>query len=187
LKIERSVASMRLFLALPIPKEITHRLMHLQQRVAAKIPGARWASPDSFHVTLKFLGNTPEASLPAIRERLLQVRATPFDVEVGGLGLFLRPGIFYASVQAHRQLKSLAHKIEETMQICGFAPEDKEYRPHITIARFRGRPAEKALTVLTRENPKRIFGSFHADAFLLYRSVPSPQGSHYEVLDRFSL
>ena len=49
--------SLRLFIAIPIPEDITERLLTLE----ADVPGASWRLPEHFHLTLRFLGEIDEA------------------------------------------------------------------------------------------------------------------------------
>jgi 2'-5' RNA ligase len=65
------------------------------------------------------------------------------------------------------------------MARCGFAPEDRPYHPHVTLARFRGplRLSQDQHTL-----PSSLQRSFTADTVNLYRSHLTPTGSHYEIL-----
>ena len=62
-------ASVRAFIALPLPPPIKERLAEaqrmLQERTGA--PGVRWVQADGMHLTLKFLGDTPTARLSAVK------------------------------------------------------------------------------------------------------------------------
>jgi hypothetical protein len=67
---------MRLFIAILIPPDVMQQLGRLQAQLKAQLPdpSLRWVAPDNFHFTLLFLGEQPEARLPAI-EQAMQVAA----------------------------------------------------------------------------------------------------------------
>ena len=51
---------MRLFVALDIDEAIRRRIARFIDGVSGFAPDARWAKPESLHVTLKFIGESPE-------------------------------------------------------------------------------------------------------------------------------
>jgi 2'-5' RNA ligase len=65
------------------------------------------------------------------------------------------------------------------MARCGFAPEPRPYRPHITLARLRS-PLQLGKTQLPRIDQAKH--SFRVEEVNLYRSHLSAKGSTYEVL-----
>jgi 2'-5' RNA ligase len=65
------------------------------------------------------------------------------------------------------------------MARCGFAPEDRPYHPHITLARFHG---PLRLNKSHQALPSSLQRSFRADTVNLYRSNLTPAGAHYEIL-----
>src|SRR6266566_1737901 len=66
---------MRLFVALEIPSEVRENLAGLLKSLRAVSPQTRWVRPKNLHVTLKFIGEAPEAKLAAIRTALVGVRS----------------------------------------------------------------------------------------------------------------
>ena len=52
---------MRLFVALDIDEEIRHRIARFIDGIEGFAPEARWVTPESLHVTLKFIGEQPDA------------------------------------------------------------------------------------------------------------------------------
>jgi len=112
----------------------------------------------------------------------------PFAVHLGNLGTFDRAGIFYVDVHVTRELIALQQAVLAVTAPCDFTPEDRPYHPHITLARRKGKSGGRELHPLKSEiKQKPNLPGFTADSFLLYESVPTPDGSRYEIRERISL
>ena len=77
-------AHARLFVALPVPDEITDDLVALQSGV----PDARWVAPENFHVTLCFAGEVQGGVLRDLEEELSDIAGPPFSVAIAGVEQF---------------------------------------------------------------------------------------------------
>jgi 2'-5' RNA ligase len=71
--------------------------------------------------------------------------------------------------------------VATAMARCGFAPEDRPYRPHITLARFHG---PLRLSQSQRPLPPPLQRPFTAETINLYRSNLTSTGARYEILAR---
>jgi len=171
---------MRLFLGLPIPSELAQALTRLTR--AIELPKGRRTAPDNIHLTLVFLGEVAEPTLPPIERELSELTFAPFQLRLTSLNTFPRAGVLIAEVEPTRPLLYLQAKIAGAMARCGFPAEDPEarpYRPHITLARFHG---SLRLSQSQHTLPASLQRSFIADTVNLYRSNLTPTGPHYEVL-----
>jgi 2'-5' RNA ligase len=184
---------MRLFVALDIPEEVRRRLADYVAELH-RIPEfaeARWSNVDGLHVTLKFIGEYPEEKLAELKSGLGQVKAVRFEVGFSGIGFFPQPRaprVMVAEMKYGDELPRLAAGVEQTCSRLGIAVEDREYHPHLTLARFKppqrrlGPAVERLLAM-----PAPGFGRMSATEFFLYQSKTSPKGSVYTKLERFSL
>jgi 2'-5' RNA ligase len=168
---------MRLFLGLPIPRELAQALTRLTR--AIELPKGRWTGPEIIHLTLVFLGEVAEPKLPPIEQELSELNFAPFPLKLTSLNTFPRAGILFAEVEPARPLLHLQAKVAAGMARCGFAPEARPYQPHITLARFHG---PLRLNKSQHALPPSLQRSFTADTVNLYRSHLTPAGSHYEIL-----
>jgi 2'-5' RNA ligase len=168
---------MRLFLGLPIPPELAQALTRLTQ--AIELPKGRRTAPENLHLTLVFLGEVGEPTVPLIEHELSELTFAPLPLKLTSLNTFPRAGVLVAEVEPTRPLLQLQSKIVAAMARCGFAPEDHPYHPHITLARFHG---PLRLSQTQRALPPSLQRSFRADTVNLYRSHTTPTGSHYEIL-----
>lgn len=181
---------MRLFIAIPMSPEAMKTLSQVREQFEAATSGLRWSAPESWHVTLRFLGQASEEQAGCLLERLHAVEAVPVPVRIEGLGFFARAGVFWAGVALTPELLALEQKVVAATRKCGFMPEERTYNPHITLARAKGRGGAGALAPLKKAVERRkteLEAGFTAEGFLLYESIPGPDGSRYEVRGRFAL
>jgi 2'-5' RNA ligase len=177
---------MRLFIGIPLALAVVNELSSLSLRLRSSDDGLRWSTPESWHITLQFLGNTTEEQYACIVERLRELPFAPVPVRLDSIGFFERAGVFFAGVDLTPELLSLQQRVIASTSRCGFAPEDRPYHPHITLARTKGRNGKPSLRKLKdsiRVQPR--FTGFTATEFLIYESLLSPSGSRYEIRERF--
>ncbi len=177
---------MRLFAGIPLAAEVIQELLAISLRLQTIGDGLRWSAPESWHITLQFLGNTGQPQYACIVARLRELRSPPVPIQLEELGFFDRAGVFFAGVALTPELRWLQERVTAATGLCGFVPETRPYHPHITLARAKGKGrALEALKTRIRRQPG--FTPFDAAEFVLYESVTRSTGAHYEIRDRFSL
>jgi 2'-5' RNA ligase len=177
---------MRLFIGIPLGPAVINQLEHLTRCLQSDGDGLRWASADSWHITLQFLGETSLETYRCVAGKLRDVTFPPFSIALNGLGFFDRAGVFFADVEISPRLGELQKRALAATSQCGFVTENRPFHPHITLARSKGNDRTQALRKLKRsftQTPK--FPSFVADHFLLYEAFLGPGGSRYEIRDQF--
>ena len=128
----------------------------------------------NWHVTLVFIGEFPAAQVPELQVKLAHISVTPFRIRFDRLSYFPRPKI--ACLQAMTvpdELKQIKSDLESVLLPYDVAPEDLEYRPHITAVR-PARPFE--LVRLAR--PLEM----HWSGFELVESISMPGSIQYRPL-----
>jgi 2'-5' RNA ligase len=184
---------MRLFVAVETPDAVRRALRDWIAPLNKAFPRARWVRAENLHVTLKFIGEVPEKSLDAIRAALRAVpHASPIEINFRGAGFFTddrRPRVLWAGVEAGPELKQLAQTIDQALVPAGVAPDTREFRPHLTVARFSeksdaGGVARVRGTLAAAAAPPE-FGTARVTNFHLYRSVLQSSGAEYTRLDSF--
>jgi 2'-5' RNA ligase len=179
---------MRLFVGIPLAAPVVEELTALSLRMQSKGDGLRWYSPESWHITLQFLGKTSQEQYMCLVRRLRELRSPAVPIALEGTGFFDRAGIFFAGVNLTPELLSLEQRVTAATSLCGSIPETRPYHPHITLARSKGKNGVGKMRELKskiRREPS--FTKFLAEDFLLYESFPGPSGSRYEIRERFSL
>ncbi len=198
---------MRIFIGVDLDSEIRARIERFVEGVRGFAPDARWARPESLHITLKFIGEQTAAQVEAIVQTieawLRRVEAGAFEIRCAGYGFFpsvKAPRVFWIGIQAGPELGELAARIDEAVAELGVAREDCPYSPHLTLARAGGGSgapkwragdgANKTFAVLEKRlgaMGELDFGTMSVREFILYRSQLSPAGSKYTRLERFPL
>lgn len=177
---------MRLFVGIALAAGISAQLQNLRTRLERPGDGLRWSAPESWHITLQFLGDTSPSQYDCLLKYLCQIQASPFSIQIEGASTFNRVGVFFAGIQLTHHLTDLQKQVIEATKPCGFTPEDRPYRPHITLARNQGKSdAIRGLNPSIGVPPR--FPEFTAHELLLYESFLGPSGSRYEVRARFPL
>jgi RNA 2',3'-cyclic 3'-phosphodiesterase len=194
---------MRIFVALDLDDEIRKRIQQFVGEVRGFAPNARWITPESLHITLKFIGEKPDALVKQIDGALGQLAVSPFRMTFGGIGFFPTPKaarVFWAGIEAEPGLSELAARIEHSLANLGIPKEDRAFSPHLTLARASGgsgapgwRKRDKPnrqfvdLQQSLEQSPPPNFGTMTAQEFFLYRSQLSPKGSRYTKIAHYRL
>ena len=176
---------MRLFVAIPLAQGAEAALTRVCARLRSSDDRLRWSAPESWHITLQFLGNADEAQLACLQARLAEVRSVSVPVRLGALDVFERAGALVVGVDMTPELEKLQRQIVAATERCGFVSEDRPYHPHITLARAKG-DGRRQLKELKSRVQNNLSG-FIASEFLLYESHLGSGGSKYERKGRFAI
>ena len=183
---------MRTFIAVPLPNECQVLLEQMQQSLRACKAEVRWVAVQSIHLTLKFLGEVDPEAIPDLNVSLSEACKSErqFELKLRGLGCFpnLRnPRVLWCGIDgAIESLLRLQQRVESACTELGFAPEDRPFRPHLTLGRIQGRRNVQSLLdrVAVGSDLECIF---QTDCFHIYKSSLKPQGAVYTVLNTIVL
>ena len=175
---------LRLFTALSLPEVAADALAQLQSGV----DGARWIAPDSFHLTLQFIGETDKHGLADIHSALQGASAPSFSLTLSGCGFFgeSKPRALWVGAAANPALAHLQAKLVTALARAGFAGEKRKFVPHVTLAYLSG-AAPAAVASFAAGHGLFSFGPFPIGEFHLYQSHLGGEGSHYEILETYYL
>jgi 2'-5' RNA ligase len=182
-------ARMRLFTGLDLPPDVAANLDRVQARLR---PTARinWSPVANLHVTTKFIGEWPEARLGDLKDALAALPSRdPITLSIRRLGFFPNPHsprVFWCGIEAPG-LRELAAESDRATSTLGIASEEREYSPHLTLARIKERVDMQPLREAIAALDSLEFGSFTVDRFYLYHSRLAPSGSVYTKLAEFAL
>ncbi|HUO91673.1 MAG TPA: RNA 2',3'-cyclic phosphodiesterase [Rhizomicrobium sp.] len=175
---------MRLFVALALPDVVAEGLSMLQ----AGVPGAHWQTREQLHLTLRFIGEVDGRDATAADDALSLIEAPRFSLALKGVGEFggKTPHALWAGVRDKEQVTFLQRKIETALQRAGLPPEQRKYLPHVTLARLKGSPCGRVMDFLT-DHALYASQPFDVEAFILYSSVLTPNGSIYRAEKAYRL
>ena len=190
---------MRLFIALDIDADIGARITDFRNQMRQLAPDVRWVEPESFHVTLQFLGETKK--LAEIQSALRRAKGLPITLAFHDAGFFptpKSPRVFWVGIESDQNLRELATSIADVLRPLGFERDKGPFKPHLTLARAgSGRPrplaGERSAPGLQRVRARvealrpLEFGTMTAREFCLYESKLSPAGAQYTRLARYPL
>ena len=184
---------MRTFIAVKLPGEIRSKLAEIQDELSKSEADVKWVKPENIHLTLKFLGNVVESELEIVAQELRKTagKCPPFRTEFAGLGAFpnLRsPRVIWVGVKAGAgELLVLNRKIEEALLKPGLSPEEKEYKPHLTLGRVRsGRNRDDLIKLISSLNIREA-GGMRVERVYLIKSELRKEGPIYTVLEEADL
>jgi 2'-5' RNA ligase len=183
---------MRTFIAIPLPQECQSILDQMQQSLRVYNAGVRWVAIPSIHLTLKFLGEVDPEVVPELIVRLTEDSKSErrFELRLHGLGCFpsaQNPRVIWCGIDGETDsLLRLQHIVESACTKLGFAPEDRPFRPHLTLGRVQGRRILQPLMDKLAAGSDLACG-FQADRFHVYKSSLKPQGAVYTVLHSIGL
>ena len=132
----------RTFLAVELPYQVKQVVLQLQTTVEAKPKVVKWMKAANIHLTLRFIGATPEEEIPKINAALAEVVKGYRDIKlrVKGTGVFpkpQRPRILWLGIEGSVDpLRDLVTGINRALDEMGYPAEKRQYTPHITIARI---------------------------------------------------
>lgn len=176
----------RLFIAISIPSPVKQAIANWCNEQRDKLSFQRWVHQEDYHITVQFLGDTSPGRLDELR--LAAMRAVsnirPIHMKAHGCGTFGRadqPRVLWAGISGEMELlKQLQNNVIEENGKLGYIPEDRPYRPHITMAR-KYRAGYKLETDIKMANPQ--FGSWTADALVIYRTNMHHQPMYEKVAE----
>jgi len=175
----------RLFVGLELPEDIRLSLASL----SGGVPGASWVSSDSMHLTLRFIGEVSEGDADDVHDALMRVRAPSFDLALTGVGHFATGDelrVLWAGVARSTELQQLQRNVESALVRMGFPPEERRWRPHVTLARCAGSSVLHAQGFLQHHALFRA-GPFSVEHFTLFSSHRHADGALYTAEAEYPL
>lgn len=176
---------MRLFIAIPLSKTVKQKLLDLQQ----PIKGLCWQGPEQMHLTLKFVGEVNHQKATELREKLEEIDYPAFTISIEGVGYFpegKHPKVVWAGVSENSLLAELHQEVEERCKEIGIPPENRLYRPHITLARAKN-VSKRAVSSFINQHKKFSICDVPVNDFVLYQSKLHADGARHSRLQIFSL
>jgi 2'-5' RNA ligase len=183
----------RSFIAVAVPPESVGKLRAAQEQLKAASDGIKWVSPESFHITLKFLGEVERPRLSALWDAVSAVLAgsRPFTMRFRGVGAFPSPSrarVVWAGMnEGATELAELAERVEQACGQYGFERERRAFQAHLTLGRVRDPGPNPGLAAGIKGLAEVERGQSAVDRVLLMRSELTPRGAIYHELEQRKL
>jgi 2'-5' RNA ligase len=170
--------------------EIKNRITKTQQDLEQTGASLKIVQPEIMHLTLRFLGEIPQATVQRVIEAMDATRFSPFDAQFSGVGVF--PNIRRISViwigitNGQQQLAEIFEQLEPKLRMIGLPPDNKGFSPHLTIARVRSGLNKEPLAKSIESMRDIEFGKMGVNAVRLKKSMLTPRGPIYTTLHEVS-
>lgn len=153
--------------------ELKQLLGKLKRTIRERDQEVRWTQPALWHVTLQFLGEVPPAKQGELRGLLQNWKPKVDDLtlRLHGLGAFPAPEearVLWVGVQENQEFLRLQAELAALLNEAGFPPDERDYHPHLTLARFRNHVSATALIGL---GGRKHFGDYKIGELVLFESV----------------
>ena len=183
---------MRTFIAIDIDDEnLVTRIIEIERTLKASGAHLKLVEPENLHITLKFLGEIDPKDLDIILDvvRKYSQEEHPFEIKLKGIGAFpsmKAPRVVWIGIDKNREkIISLATKISEALEKLGFRKEEREFHPHITIARVKRFNA--SLKNFINANQDIEIGEYYVRSIRIKKSTLTPHGPIYTTLSEIPL
>ena len=165
--------SKRLFLALWPGEEVVRKIHQHAIKHFAACKG-RILDKNNWHITLAYFGAANVDQQRCIETQAEKITSQHFDLDLTSCGYWKKPAVAWlAPVMLPNELKQLASQVQNNLVPCGFEPEKRDYKPHVTLVRkAKNFPDVKEIRAI----------EWHVDKFCLVESVTAEEGAIYTVL-----
>jgi len=164
------VSTKRLFFALWPDHRQRDRLRDVINPVAKAVEG-RMVDRRNWHITLPYIGEFEESRIPELQELAGQIEVEPFRLGFDRLEFWARPKVAcLVAPTVPTELENLVTSLNSVLEKLGVQPEERTYRPHITVVR-------NARTFTTERLAQRATTEW--SGFELMESLSGPGGATY--------
>jgi len=173
----------RVFAGIALPAEIRTAIEVATAPLRTTIPGFRWVPPENLHLTIVFLGWVDPDDVEPIRAALdaSVASAAPFSARLGAAGRFPDRGrarvLWVGFTSGADALSDLAGSAR--VAVAGRVPDDRPFRPHITVARAR---LPVRLTANALASVRSLERDVAVEAVTLFRSHLGSPHPRYEAI-----
>lgn len=173
---------MRLFVAAELPENILEALAETSALLRSRVRG-RYVAPDSFHVTLAFLGEVERGrfeSLASVLEDACKGHRA-FGVALGDYGSFGRrsAATLWQGFRDAEPWVDPAQSVRQRLRDASFSFDEKPFLPHVTLMR--------AANLKDGALPMPIVAQGTIERVSLFRSDLSGARPVYELLHSVEL
>lgn len=182
---------MRAFIAIHPSDEVVEKLADLRDELREDLPDSavRWSN--QLHLTTQFLANIDDNRIAEYITAIRQACSTtkPFALCCTGIGCFpsaRQPRVIWAGLTGDIEpLQKLKANLDAALKPLGYVPENRAFKPHLTIARVRemNTRQRQRMPKLVEQYRETTFGEWPVDRIELMQSLLSPKGAQYKVVE----
>lgn len=183
---------MRIFIGIKLDDAVLDSIEKFLKPFKKIASPLKWTTRENLHVTLKFIGEVPTEKYKQIEALLAEAdfNTGAIDLNITGCGKFGRGpdlNIFWVGLEKNNKLEEMFNRIENTLKKAGIPKEDRQFKPHITVARNKKTFNFKSFFELIEQNSSRLITGTTVTRFQLFESRLTPEGPIYTILKEISL
>lgn len=180
---------MRAFIAIDIG--INEKIREIYELLGKTKARLKLVEPQNIHLTIKFLGEIDSSMVEKIKNEMEEAieGIKPFVAKLKGIGAFpdeRHIRVIWIGFYDDGETINISKNIDERLAKYGFRKE-KDYKPHVTIARMKSREGREEIRRIIEENKEKEFGEIKCQAIKLKQSILTPQGPIYRTIREVSL
>lgn len=183
---------MRLFVSTDESSEAFSESLESLKKINVRNATVRWQKANQIHLTLRFIGDLKEEKFSFL-EKLISTIAKKYpkqNLQFDKWLAFPERGpvriVALGSSRPLEEIKLIAQELDKGCVELGSASEDRDFVPHITLARVKDDHSHGELRKIINNLPNPEV-SLSANALILYRSHLKPEGAEYEKLSAYPL
>jgi len=182
----------RLFVAVKLDSDKDFIATYQALRNSLVLERIKWVELQNMHLTLKFLGKTPDEQKPQLHAALLAAasRHTEFELQLNKTGIFgssYHPRVIWLGDDDSQEIRLLGEDMLNGLDAAGFPRDRQNFVPHLTLGRVKQINNKKHFQKVM--NQFRFAFSLYVNVkeFVLYQSILKPGGPVYIALKRYRL
>lgn len=182
----------RLFIATRVELAPEFRELDRQLQYALRHDDIVWVKENVRHLTLRFLGATPDTKIPELKSVLAEVCGNhhSFQLEINKMGAFgshYKPEVLWLGFQEFQLFKDLHLDLEPRLQTLGFEPYYGNFVPHITLCRVKQIVNKQRFWKAVESLKPDFLQSLPIAELTLYQSFLHKEGPEYKALATYPL
>lgn len=185
----------RTFLAIPIPvgAEYPALVERLQHNLEHERRNINWCKTNQIHLTLKFIGDTPDQDIPKIIDACQQVakRHQPFAMDFNRTGIFgsnHSPRVLWLGMKDEpKALYELEEDILTAFDQIGYLRDRQNFVPHLTVCRIKTLVDKPFFQQVYQNIEQKTYLQTNVNEMVYLQSFLQPTGAFYKTLKRIPL
>jgi 2'-5' RNA ligase len=161
-------------------------------RYRMRLERINWVPADHMHITLNFLGDTEDNLLSEIKviAKGIADKHHAFEISLHSFGVFKslkEPRVLWLGCEPSSALDQIKEELDESLAVLGFEPENRPFRPHLTVGRVKDIRQQNQLVQLITLFKNTTFQKQLINSIIIYESKLTPTGPNYVMLEKFRL
>lgn len=182
----------RLFIAIPFVAD--HHFRNEWRNIRSNLTGEnlKWIPEKNLHLTLKFLGITPNEKVPELARIIdnsfenIKPKLIHWN-KIGVFGSKYKPKVIWLGCEEEDYFNNLYQSLKNKLEATGFVYDSQNFVPHISLSRIKNPINKEKLENLVNSYRDIELQTSEVNEIVLMESVFKPKGAEYSILHRKKL